>query len=191
MSTIVAVAKGGMAAIAADTLSTWGYSSKDTAEYVVNHQKIIQVRDSYVAISGPTSAKLAIKAYFANVADVSLNSVDAIFDVWTKLHAALKEQYFLKPHEDREDAFESTRVDVLIANPHGIFGIDAHRAVQQFSKFYAYGTGCQHALGAMYAVYAQPGVSAGNVAGIGVEAAAEFCTDTGLPLICHTVALMG
>lgn len=180
-----------MAAIAADTLSTWGYSSKDSAEYVVNHQKIIQVGNSRLAISGPTSAKLAIKAYFANVPDVSLNSVDTIFDAWTKLHSALKEQYFRKPHEDPEDAFESTRVDVLISNPYGIFGVAAHRAVQQFSKFYAYGTGCQHALGAMYAVYAQPGVSAEHVARIGVEAAAEFDTDTGLPVICCTVALLG
>ncbi len=70
MSTIIVVAKGGVAAIAADTLTTWG-TSKDSAEHVTNHEKIIQVGQSYLAISGATSAKLAIKRHFANVPDVS------------------------------------------------------------------------------------------------------------------------
>src|ERR1700730_34712 len=116
MSRILVVAKGGVAAVAADTLTTH-YSSKDSAEYVVNHQKIIQVGNTYLGITGPASAKLAIGAYFAEDPSVSLNSVDAIFAAWTKLHSVLKEQYFLNPEEDKEDAFESTRVDVLIANP--------------------------------------------------------------------------
>lgn len=188
MSTIVAVKKGGVAAIAADSLTTWG-SAKDSAEYVLNHQKIIQVGDSYLAISGPTSAKLALKHYFSSKSDVDLTSVDKIFLTWLGVHAALKKQYFLEPHENESDAFESTRLDVLIANPAGIFGVSAHRAVQQFSRFYAYGTGCQHALGAMYASYSQLGVSAEDVARIGVQAAAEFNVDTGLPMVCYSVPL--
>src|SRR5690242_8620260 len=129
MSTIVVVAKEESAAIAADSLTTWG-SSKDTAEYVISHQKIIQVGDSYIAISGPTSAKLALKDYFGRNSDVDLSNVDAIFVTWLGLHAALKTRYFLDPQENESDAFESSRIDVLIANPAGIFGISAHRAVQ-------------------------------------------------------------
>ena len=68
-------------------------------------------------------------------------------------------------------------------------GVDAHRAVQEFSKYYAYGTGWQHALGAMYAVYAQPKRSAEDVARIGIEAAAEFDVDTGVPVVCYSIAL--
>ena len=56
MSTIVVVRKNGSAAIAADTLTTWE-GSKDSAEYIVNHQKIFRSGDSYLAIAGPTSAK--------------------------------------------------------------------------------------------------------------------------------------
>jgi ATP-dependent HslUV protease subunit HslV len=188
MSTIVAVTKDGFAAIAADSLTTWG-SAKDSAEYVSGNQKIIQVGDSYLAISGPASAKLALKDYFGPKSDVDLTSVDAIFVTWLELHAALKKQYFLDPHENESDAFESTRLDVLIANPAGIFGVSAHRAVQQFSKFYAYGSGWQHALGAMYAVYPQPGRPAEEIARIGIAAAAEFDTDTGLPVVSHTLPL--
>jgi ATP-dependent HslUV protease, peptidase subunit HslV len=77
----------------------------------------------------------------------------------------------------------------LIANPNGIFGVAAHRAVQEFSKFYAYGTGCQHALGAMYAVYGDAGCSAEKIARKGLEAAAEFDVGTGLPIICYTLPL--
>ncbi len=186
MSTIAVVKKESFTSIAADSLTTWG-SAKESAEYVVNHKKIFQIGQSYLAISGPTSAKLAINDYFANKSDVDLTSVDAIFRAWLKLHIALKDHYFLNPTENENDAFESTRVDVLIANPHGIFGVEAHRAVQQFSKFYAYGTGWQHALGAMYAVYSQPGRSAEDIARCGVEAAAEFDVDTGLPVVCHTI----
>jgi ATP-dependent HslUV protease, peptidase subunit HslV len=174
--------------IAADSLTTWGLS-KESADYVLNHQKIIRVGKSYLAFSGPTSAKLAIKDYFDNMSDADLTNVDAIFKTWLALHAALKKQYFLDSTEDENDAFESTRIDTLIANPNGIFGVAAHRAVQEFSKFYAYGTGWQHALGAMYAVYGDAGCSAEKIARKGLEAAAEFDVGTGLPIICYTLPL--
>jgi len=187
MSTIVVVKKEGFTAIAADSLTTWG-SAKESAEYIVNHQKILQVGQSFLAVSGPTSAKLAIKDYFANEPEVDLTSADEIFRAWLKLHVALRDRYFLKPSENRDDAFESTRIDVLIANSHGIFGVEAHRAVQEFSRFYAYGTGWQVALGAMYVAYAQPDRSAQNIAQCGIEAASEFDVGTGLPVTCHTIA---
>jgi ATP-dependent HslUV protease subunit HslV len=188
MSTIVAVRKDGGAAIAADSLTTWG-SAKESAEYVVAHHKIICVGASYIAISGPTAANLALSDYFETKQDADLTSVPAIFRTWLNLHAALRDRYFMNPTENRDDAFESTRIDVLIANPNGIFGVEAHRAVQQFSKYYAYGTGWQHALGAMYAAYSQSNLSAEEVANVGIRAAAEFDIDTGLPILCHSVRL--
>lgn len=188
MTTVVAVRKGGFAAIAADSLTTWG-QSKDSAQYVVGGEKIVQVGASYVAISGPASAKLALKNYFSSRSGIDLTSVDSIFAAWLDLHAALKKQYFLYPHEDDFDSFESTRIDALIANSAGIFGVSAHRAVQEFSKFYAYGTGWQHALGAMHALYRLPDRSAEEIARAGIDAAAEFDTDTGLPIVCRTVEL--
>ena len=188
MTTKAVVQKEGFAAIAADSLTTWG-SAKESAEYVVNNQKILQIGQSYLAVSGPTSAKLAIKRHFANLPEADLTSVDAIFQTWLSLHIALKDHYFLNPRENEDDAFESTGVDVLIANSHGIFGVAAHRAVQQFSKFYAYGTGWQHALGAMYALYSQPDRSAEEIARQGIKAAAEFDVHTALPVTCYTIAI--
>lgn len=134
MSTIVVVKKGCFAAIAADSLTTWGLA-KESADYVLNHQKIIRVGNSYLAFSGPTSAKLAMKEYFDGKSDTDLSNVGAIFKTWLTLHAALKKQYFLTSTDDEENAaFESTRIDTLIGNPNGVFGVAAHRAVQGVLK---------------------------------------------------------
>ena len=105
-----------------------------------------------------------------------------IFRVWNQMHAVLKEQYYLQTGEDKEEDLESSRMDVLIANAHGIFGVAAHRTVQEFSRFYAYGSGSPYALGAMYAAYHAPSLDAEAVARLGVMAAAEFHDETGLPI---------
>ncbi|HUN59542.1 MAG TPA: hypothetical protein VMU41_15630 [Candidatus Binataceae bacterium] len=188
MSTITVVQKNGFAAIAADTLTTRD-GGKDSAEYVLNHQKILQIGDSFIAISGPTSAKLALKDYSAKGEDYDFSDVDAIYRTWLRLHAALKRTYFLEPDEDEGQSFESSRFDTLIANPNGIFGVAAHRTVQQFAKFYSYGTGSLHALGTMHALYPLTDRSAEDIALAGVEAAAAFDAYTGLPIISYRIAL--
>ena len=159
MTTIAVVRKHGVAAIAADTLTKWG-SAKESATYITNHEKVLQVGDSYVAITGTATFKLILGDYFSNGAEVRLSSASDIFRAWNRLHTALKERYFILPEEDKEDALESSRLDVLIANPHGIFGVSGHRTVQEFSRFYAYGSGSDYALGALYATYDDPERSA-------------------------------
>jgi ATP-dependent protease HslVU (ClpYQ) peptidase subunit len=54
--------------------------------------------------------------------------------------------------------------------------------VQEFSRFYAYGQGSDYAMGAMYALYDDPGRSAEDIVRLGLEAAAEFDHSTGLPI---------
>lgn len=189
MTTITVVKKDGYVAIASDTLTKWG-SGKESAEYVVNHEKIIQVNDSYIAITGSATFKLILADYFADAgADACLDNPTQIFKSWNKLHAALKEHYFLQTEEDKDDELESSRMDVLIANPHGIFGVAAHRTVQEFSKFYAYGSGSDYALGSLYSTYDQPGMSAEENARQAIAAAAEFDDRSGLPIISFSIKL--
>lgn len=189
MTTIAVVKKDGIAAIAADTLTKWG-SGKESAQYVVNHHKILQVGQSYIAITGSATFKLILRDYFSEPGrPIRLDSAMDIFRTWNDLHGALKERYFLHPEEDKEEALESSGVDVLIVNPHGIFGVAAHRTVQEFSRFYAYGSGSDYALGAMYSTYDQPGSSAEEVARRAVEAAAEFDDGTGSPVQSFSVPL--
>ncbi|MFN3545054.1 MAG: hypothetical protein ACK4UX_09425 [Thiobacillus sp.] len=182
MTTVTVVKKEGRIAIAADTLTKWG-SGKESSEYVANHEKIIRVGESYVAITGSATFKLILADYFASLEETPpLDSVANIFSVWNTLHGVLKEQYYLQTGEDKEEDLESSRMDVLIANRHGIFGVAAHRTVQEFSKFYAYGSGSPYALGAMYAAYRAPSLDAEAIARLGVAAAAEFHDESGLPV---------
>jgi ATP-dependent protease HslVU (ClpYQ) peptidase subunit len=189
MTTITIVRKAGRIAIAADTLTKWG-CGKESADYVANHEKIIRVGNSFVAITGSATFKLILTDYFASLDEPPrLDSVGEIFRVWNTLHGALKEQYYLQTGEDKEEDLESSRMDVLIANPRGIFGVAAHRTVQEFSKFYAFGSGGDVAMGAMYVAYADPQRSAEDIARLAIEASAEFDDSTGMPVVVQTVKL--
>lgn len=189
MTTITVVRKGGVAAIAADTLTKWG-SGKESAKYIANSEKILKVGANYVAVTGNATFKLILKDYFEEQGkDVNLSNPVEIFRTWSRLHVALKERYFLMPEEDKEDALESSRMDVLIANAHGIFGVSGHRTVQEFSRFYAYGSGSDYALGAMWADYDRKGMSAAQIARRSIEATADFDDGTGLPVQAHTIRL--
>jgi len=189
MTTIAVVRKGGYAAIAADTLTKWG-TGKESAAYVANNTKIVRVGDTFIAGSGTSTFKLILRDYFAQRGvPARFDSAINLFKTWQAFHAALKERYFLVAVGDKDDTIESSKFDVLIANPHGIFGVGAHRTVQEYRKFYAIGTGTDLALGAMYGVYDNPRLSAEQVARLAVEAAAEFDDATGLPVVSHAVKL--
>lgn len=187
MTTLAVVKKKGQIAIAADTLTKWG-TTKESATYIANHDKIIRVGDSYIAITGTTTFNLILRDYFAGLeAPPRLDSVQAIFRTWQELHAAMKERYFLNPAEDKEDDLESSRIHVLIANPQGIFGVGAHRTVQEFSRFYAYGAGSEYAMGALWASYDNPKLDAHALARLAIECAIEFDDSTGAPITSHVL----
>jgi ATP-dependent HslUV protease, peptidase subunit HslV len=189
MTTIAVVRKNGYAAIAADTLTKWG-SGKESAAYVANNTKIVKAGDSFLAASGTATFKLIMRDYFAQRGvsarfDTTIN----IFKTWQAFHAVLKERYYLVTVGEKDDTIESSKFDVLIANPHGIFGVGAHRTVQEYRKFYAIGTGTDLALGAMYASYDNSKLSAEQLARLAITAAAEFDDATGLPAVSHSVKL--
>src|SRR5687768_4291087 len=103
MTTIAVVKKGGHCAIAADTMTKWG-CAKETAGYVLNHDKILRAGESYLAITGSATFKLIVADYFSDArSEVRLNSVEDIFRTWQRLHPVLKERYFINPEEDKED----------------------------------------------------------------------------------------
>ncbi len=188
MSTIVVVKKSGYAAIGADTLTKFGYTN-ERADYVENNSKIIIVGASYIATAGHASIDLVLTSYFTKLkSKPRFDSTQSIFETARRLHQSLKEDYFLNPHEDDDDEFESSQFSWLIANPHGIFGIYRLRSVQEYAKFYSFGTGYRLALGAMHAVYDHTD-SAEEIARTGLLAAAEFDDSTGLPIEVYTVRL--
>jgi ATP-dependent protease HslVU (ClpYQ) peptidase subunit len=189
MSTIVAVKKDGYVSIAADTLTTWG-NMKESAEHLENSNKILEFQDNYLAFTGSASFRLVVAHWLRSTRlKPKFDTVENIFDAWLSFHRELKEKYFLRPEDQESDEFETSRMSVLIVNPHGIFSVGVMRDVSQYKRFTAFGSGCDFAVGAMRAVYDDPSKSAEDIARIGVEVAAEFDDGSGLPLDFHTIEL--
>ena len=111
----------------------------------------------------------------------ALEDIDGIFDFLTQFQRALRDEYCVQWKEDSHDDFESMRMELLIASPGGLFGAYPQRSVQEFKKFYAFGSGAEYAVGAMNAAW-DTAKTAEDLARIGVETAAKFDVGTGLPL---------
>lgn len=187
MSTIVVVRKDGKVVIAADTLTTCG-NTKESAEYVVNHEKIIVYKDNFLGISGSASLQIAVNNFLSKTKKkITLSNVADIYSFGLVLHTELKEKHFLRP--DDEEDFETFRGDILIANKSGIFGLSSYRYVQEYSKFYANGSGGVYALGAMFAVYKDEAKSAEEIAEVGVQAGTEFDDGSAAPIHSHVIEL--
>lgn len=190
MSTIVAVIKSKTVCIAADSLTSFG-ETKQAAEYVTDSEKIIKFSgNNYIGIVGSAAHHLVMQNLLSQHADkIDFSSRFSIFDSMKQLHPILKEEYFLNSKEEDHDSYESSRVDALIINPHGIFGLYSLREVDQYNRFWAVGSGAGFALGAMrvaYDIYD----NAEAIAAAGIEAGASFDIGTALPMSSYSLELL-
>jgi ATP-dependent HslUV protease subunit HslV len=198
MSTIVATVKNGVACIAADSLTSFG-DTKQSAEFVVNSDKILSLANSsvnadskdliYMGIVGSAAHHLVMQNLVLDHADkIDLSDRMSIFITLKTIHPILKEEYFLNSKEEDEDSYESSRVDALIMNENGIFGLYSLREVEQYSRFWAVGSGSEFALGAMQAAY-EIYDTAEQIAQAGVVAGATFDNASSLPMTSYTLKL--
>lgn len=188
MSTIVAVQKNNKICIAADTLTTFG-DVRQSNEYDLTSEKILKHEDSYIGIVGSAAHHLVMQHVLEKESDiVCLDSPIEIYKTFLDLHPILKDQYFLNAKDEDDDAYESSRIDALIANKHGIFGIYSLREVFQYKNFWAVGAGAEVALGALYAMYKFED-DAEKIASCAIEASAEFHTSSALPLTKYSIDL--
>ena len=102
----------------------------------------------------------------------------------------MKEEYFLNSKEEDDDSYESSRVDALVMNANGIFGLYSLREVDQYSRFWAVGSGSEFALGAMHAAY-QLMDDAEHIAQAGIKAGITFDTGSALPMTSYSMAISG
>ena len=189
MTTIVVVKKGKEAAIAGDTLTTYG-SQLESSRYIKNHKKIVKYKDNYFALTGWSASQTVLEDFLKKSKDeIMLRNEKEIFNSIMEFHKNLKDTYFLKPDKRDSDAFETSRANMLLANPSGIYALSEYRYVKELSRFYAYGSGSDYALGAMYAAYGDKTKSAEDIAKIGVKAGAEFDDSTGLPMNSYKIKL--
>lgn len=188
MSTVVVVRKNGVACIAADSLTSYG-DLKLSADFDPHSEKIQTFDDTHLAIVGSAAHTLVIESLlkqedffpdFSNRAE--------IFKTFSNVHRELKENYFLNTKDDEDDPYESSHIDALAMNKHGIFGIYAMREVYEYSRFWATGSGSPYALGAMHAVYDRYD-SVESIAQAGVMAGAEFDNASSMPMTRRVITL--
>jgi ATP-dependent protease HslVU (ClpYQ) peptidase subunit len=187
MTTIVAVKKNGMVAIAADSLTTFG-DTRLGRQYKGEHDKIIEIGGSYIGLCGSSAHHLVLSALLPKLEDIKLGSRMEVYETFRRLHPVLKEQGYLNPKEDEDDPYESSQITALIVNSSGIYGVYSYREVFDYDRFWGIGSGRNFALGAMFAAYDRSKTAA-EVARIGVMAGAEFDTATQGPIVLHTVKL--
>jgi len=188
MSTIVAVQKNNKICIAADTLTTFG-DVRQSNEYDLTSEKIIKHENNYIGIVGSAAHHLVMQHVLDKESSViHLDSPIEIYKTFLDLHPILKDQYFLNPKDEDDDAYESSRIDALIANRHGIFGVYSLREVFQYKNFWAIGAGAEVALGALYAMYKLEN-DVEKIASCAIEASAEFHTSSALPLTKYCIEL--
>jgi ATP-dependent HslUV protease, peptidase subunit HslV len=189
MTTIVVVRKGNEAALAADSLTTFG-TTRLAPAYDRNPHKVIAFRDSFIGVAGSAAHQLVLENLLGRNPDLDLHGKEAIYETFRRLHPLLKDEAYLNPKEEEDDPYESSQMTVMIANPSGIFAVYSMREVFEFDRFWAIGSGRDFALGAMYVTYPRAkGVA--QVARIGIEAGAEYDTGSSLPMSLHTVKIEG
>ena len=177
--------KGGTVAIASDSLVTFG-ETRLPPGYEAN-SKMFSVGGSWVGAVGTTAHMPVLRQALTTLPkeELQLHSRDALFDTFVRLHPKLKERFFLNTKEQDSDPYESSQFSILIANVHGIFGVESYREVFEFDRFWAIGSGRRFALGGMHAVWDQA-KTAREVAVAGVLAGCEFDTSSAGPVRVHT-----
>jgi ATP-dependent protease HslVU (ClpYQ) peptidase subunit len=189
VSTIVAVIKNNRACIAADSLTSFG-DTRQAAEFVSDYEKIIRFSEhDHIGIVGSAAHHLVMQNLLHKHADkVDLSDRFHIFESMRQLHPILKEEYFLNSKDEDDDSYESSRVDALIMNRSGIFGLYSLREVDQYTRFWAVGSGAEFALGAMHVAWDLLD-DAEAIARAGVEAGACFDNASSLPMTSYSVEL--
>ena len=156
MSIAVAVSKGDLTVIAADSQENFG----DRKLLRANHRaaKIARVGSSYLAITGWGLYENILEDYLAKVGSPRLSERKAIFSFFVKLWKELGKRYSLvndQPHTDDPSPFADLDSSFLIANSAGIFHVSGNLTVSQFDQYYAVGSCASYALGALSALYEQ------------------------------------
>lgn len=189
MSTISAVIKDNKICIASESLVTFG-ATKLRGEFVKNQTKILSWGSSLVGTVGSVAISTILNDLIAHEKEVpDFSNVLAIYRYFRQLHPRLKEEYFVNPNTDEEDPVESSQFEIVIANRHGLFGVHSLRDVYDFTRFWAYGSGKDFALGAMNALYPLDGFDAEQVAIAGVQAGITFDDGSDGEVVVRTIEL--
>ena len=187
MTTIAIARKDNQIAIGVDSRRSSGYGDVYPADVAGKINKVHQIGENYIAHCGSAAWGLVIPSYFASLKEIpSMRKPIEIFQVLTDMHKVLKDRYNLCPStEAGESAFEGNGMNLVIANPFGIFTVDRRRSVTPIDKYWAEGSGSEYAIGAMFATYDTKATPA-EIVEIGLQAGAAFNAQTAPPFNTFT-----
>ncbi len=190
MSTVAAAIKDGYICIAAESQTTYGYS-KLPGEYLQNDIKLFEWGSSVIGMVGSVSMTMVMQDLIKkSKKEPNFSSPSHIFNFFKTLHPKLKKEYFLQAKDDDDDPVETSRFSILIANKHGLFGVDPMREVSHYNKFWAIGSGSRFALGAMLPTYDLDQFDATKIAEAGVHAGVTFDIYSGGEITSKTIKMI-
>jgi ATP-dependent HslUV protease, peptidase subunit HslV len=188
MSIVVAVKKAGKVVIAADTLYSFG-NTKVSPTYLTKRSKIHHIGNSYIGLTGASAHDNVFPHLIQKHSKhISFDNKEEIFETYLKMHQILRDEYFLNTYDEDSGTYEPSKVEGLIINPNGIFGMYERREVYEFERFWAMGSGEEYALGSLYSIYElfdEPE----KIAELAVRAGCEFDDGCNLPLELYSLDL--
>jgi ATP-dependent protease HslVU (ClpYQ) peptidase subunit len=155
MTVAVTVLKKKRLVIGADTQMNFGDNRMPSNNH--NASKIFTINGTYVAGSGWGLYDNIIQDLLSDKKnkDHKLNDERSIFKFFNNLYFTAKEKYSYVNNQcnSTNSPFADLDARFLIANRNGIFYVSANMSVHKFERYYAIGSGCDYALGAIHALY--------------------------------------
>ncbi len=170
MSIVLAVKKNDDLVIATDTQQTFGSNTPCPGN--IDESKILRIGPACLGSTG-WGIYDNILTDFLGTEDAPLLSTTAeVFSFFKGLWGALHDKYsFVNDQSDDKDSpFGDLDSSFLIAVSNRIYYVSSNMTVTEFLKFHAIGSGCEYAIGAMFALY-DTAASAEDIARKGVESA--------------------
>ena len=186
MSIIVGVRKQNKTVIASDGLSTLG-SMKIHADNCMNGSKLVKAKNCVLGIAGWTAIHDIIEhLVFKKPELLDFQSKNELFEKALQLHNELVENYFINTSEEDDQPVDSSQMHFLVATKDSLFEVESYRAVVEYKKFFAIGSGNRFALGALQALYDRLD-NPEDIAKAGIESACYFSDSCGLPIYLETM----
>ena len=155
MTVAVTVLKKKRLVIGADTQMNFGDNRMPSNNH--NASKIFTINGTYVAGSGWGLYDNIIQDLLSDKKNKNhkLNDERSIFKFFNNLYFTAKEKYSYVNNQcnSTNSPFADLDARFLIANRNGIFYVSANMSVHKFERYYAIGSGCDYALGAIHALY--------------------------------------
>ena len=188
MSTLVVVKKNGYATIACDSLSTDG-SITVCPENKINNHKLFKHGDSFIGLVGWSNFNDILENILKDEStELEFSNRSTIFNSLLNIHQKMKDEYFIETNEDDDQPVESSQMSGLVVSPYGIFEFDSYRGVDEYSKYWALGSGRRYALGSLHSTYDSEKTSE-EIAIATVKASCSFDDGSALPVLFETIEL--